>query len=263
MLAILSEFYANSTDGWSLATASLHDPDPDFTAEAELLGEATAQLHEELAAAFGTATMNKTAIRQLTDQLAFDLAKAVSIVPELAEHQQAILTCYTDLADSTDYLPIQRIHGDYHLGQVLGIDPSARPPRVSRWVILDFEGEHLVPLAQRRAFAPAMRDVAGMLRSFDYAARHQLLHDPGNQRLASVAQDWVSRCQDAFCTGYGAASGTDPRASGPLLRALTLSKAVYEAVYETRHRPGWLPIPLQAITAEVAGAGSSGRPRRL
>jgi maltokinase len=252
VLAILSEFYPNSTDGWSLATASLHAADPDFSAEAELLGQATAQLHAELAAAFGTATMRKPAIRQLTDQLAVDLSKAIAIVPELAEHETAILTCYADLAETAAELQIQRIHGDYHLGQVLGIDPHGDRPGITRWVILDFEGEPLVPLAQRRAFAPAMRDVAGMLRSFDYAARHQLLHDPDNQQLASVAADWVSRSQDAFCSGYGAESGTDPRASGPLLRALTLSKAVYEAVYETRHRPGWLPIPLQAIAAAVA-----------
>ena len=191
MLAILSEFYPNSTDGWSLATASLHSANPDFTVEAELLGEATAQLHAELAAAFGTAAMGKAAIGQLTDQLAADLAKAIAIVPGLAEHETAILACYAGLAESTDDLPIQRIHGDYHLGQVLGIDPQERgvtggrppgpaqqSPRVTRWVILDFEGEPLVPLAQRRAFAPAMRDVAGMLRSFDYAARHQLFERP-------------------------------------------------------------------------------------
>lgn len=243
VLAILSQFYPNSTEGWSLATASLHSPNPDFSAEARLLGEATAQLHTELAAAFGTATLRGPAIRQLTDDLAADLKRATAIVPELAEHESAILACYADLAESTDELPIQRIHGDYHLGQVLRVE--------SGWVILDFEGEPLVPLALRRAFAPAMRDVAGMLRSFDYAARHQLLQDPGNQRLASVTADWVNRSQDAFCAGYGAASGTDPRVSGPLLRALTLSKAVYEAVYETRHRPGWLPIPLQAIAAAV------------
>jgi maltokinase len=249
VLAILSEFYPNSTDGWSLATASLHEADPDFSAEAELLGRATAQLHAELAAAFGTATMATSAVDELIGQLASDLARSIEIAPALAEYESAILTCYANFAASTQELQIQRIHGDYHLGQVLGIDPHGDSPGITRWVILDFEGEPLVPLARRRAFAPAMRDVAGMLRSFDYAARHQLLHDPDNHQLASVAADWVSRCQDAFCSGYGAASGTDPRASGPLLRALTLSKAVYEAVYETRHRPGWLPIPLQAIAA--------------
>jgi maltokinase len=258
VLAILSQFYPNSADGWSLATASLHAANPDFSAEAELLGRATAQLHAELAAAFGTATMTSPAIEQFTGQLAADLAKAIEIAPALAEYETAILAGYADFAASTDELQIQRIHGDYHLGQVLGIDPHGDPPGITRWVILDFEGEPLVPLAQRRAFAPAMRDVAGMLRSFDYAARHQLLHDPDNPQLASVAADWVSRSQDAFCSGYGAASGTDPRASGPLLRALTLSKAVYEAVYETRHRPGWLPIPLQAIAAAVADIDRGG-----
>jgi maltokinase len=86
-----------------------------------------------------------------------------------------------------------------------------------------------------------------MLRSFDYAARHEALRHPGDQRLADVATGWVRRCQDAFCAGYADIMGSDPRTSGPLLRALTLQKAVYEAVYEARHRPDWLPIPLAAI----------------
>jgi maltokinase len=86
-----------------------------------------------------------------------------------------------------------------------------------------------------------------MLRSFDYAARHEALRHPADPRLAEVAAAWVRRCQDAFCAGYADIMGSDPRSSGPLLRALTLQKAVYEAVYEARHRPGWLPIPLAAI----------------
>jgi maltokinase len=110
-----------------------------------------------------------------------------------------------------------------------------------------------VPLTRRRALAPALRDVAGMLRSFDYAARHEALTHPDDQRLAEVAPEWVSRCQDAFCSGYAQIMGSDPRTGGqlgsrsPLLRALILQKAVYEAVYEARHRPDWLPIPLAAI----------------
>jgi len=114
-------------------------------------------------------------------------------------------------------------------------------------VVLDFEGEPSVPLAQRRSFAPALRDVAGMLRSFDYAARHEALRRPADRPLADAASAWVKRCQDAFCSGYGRITGCDPRTSGPLLRALTLQKAVYEAVYEARHRPDWLPIPVAAI----------------
>jgi maltokinase len=120
------------------------------------------------------------------------------------------------------------------------------------WIVLDFEGEPSVPLARRRAFAPALRDVAGMLRSFDYAARHEALRHPEDQRLAEAASEWASRCQDAFCSGYAQIMGdprmsVQPRSRSPLLRALTLQKAVYEAVYEARHRPDWLPIPLAAI----------------
>ena len=86
-----------------------------------------------------------------------------------------------------------------------------------------------------------------MLRSFDYAARHEALRHPDDPRIAEAATAWVRRCQDAFCAGYADIMGSDPRTSGPLLRALTLQKAVYEAVYEARHRPDWLPIPLAAI----------------
>jgi maltokinase len=114
-------------------------------------------------------------------------------------------------------------------------------------VLLDFEGEPAVPLAERRARAPTLRDVAGMLRSLDYAARHQLpgLADPDRARAA--ARDWVCRNQGAFCAGYAQAGGTDPGKHAILLRALTLDKAVYEVMYEASHRPSWLPIPLDSI----------------
>ncbi len=134
---------------------------------------------------------------------------------------------------------VQRIHGDYHLGQVLMTDGG--------WVILDFEGEPSVPLARRRAFSPALRDVAGMLRSFDYAARHQVMQRPADQLLPAIASDWVSHCQQAFMAGYVAGGGGELSGDDTLLRALTFAKAVYEAVYESRHRPDWLPIPLAAL----------------
>ena len=242
-LAILSEFYANSTDAWAIATASVHEGASSFTGQARLLGEATAQLHGELAASFGGAVMPQPALADLRQNLTGELTSAISVLPQLAEHETAIRACYSQLAERTSPVAIQRIHGDYHLGQVLGTDGG--------WVVLDFEGEPSVPLARRRAFAPPLRDVAGMLRSFDYAARHQLLAAPDDQRLKTTASEWVNRCQDAFCAGYGAASGADPRHDDALLRALTLQKAVYEAVYEARHRPGWLPIPLHAIAEAV------------
>jgi maltokinase len=247
VLAILSVFFPHSADGWSLATASLHGagqhgPEPEFSAEARLLGDATARLHTELAAAFGTSVLSRLALTDLTNAMATELTQAIGVVPQLREHEAAIRACYAALAGTGTEVAAQRIHGDYHLAQVLGTDGG--------WIVLDFEGEPSVPLARRRAFAPALRDVAGMLRSFDYAARHEALRHPADKRLAEVASEWVSRCQDAFCSGYAQIMGSDPRTSGqlgPLLRALILQKAVYEAVYEARHRPDWLPIPLAAI----------------
>jgi maltokinase len=250
VLAILSVFFPHSTDGWSLATANLHGagqdgPEPDFSGEARLLGEATARLHTELAAAFGTDVLSQLALTDLIDAMTTELTDAINVVPQLREHEAAIRACYAALAMPGTEVTVQRIHGDYHLAQVLGTDGA--------WIVLDFEGEPSAPLARRRAFAPALRDVAGMLRSFDYAARHEALRHPDDQRLAEVASEWVSRCQDAFCWGYAQIMRSDPSTSvqlgskSPLLRALILQKAVYEAVYETRHRPDWLPIPLAAI----------------
>jgi maltokinase len=117
------------------------------------------------------------------------------------------------------------------------------------WVALDFEGEPAVPLAVRRAPAPALRDVAGMLRSFDYAARQQLVGHPAAEALAPLADAWARQCQAAFCAGYAAGGGIDPASHGTLLHALTLEKAVYEVVYESRHRPAWLSIPLEFVAA--------------
>lgn len=239
VLAILSEYFANASDGWSLATTSLEAPRPDFSGQARLLGEATARLHAELAAAFGTRVLSHSELADLADAMAAELTEAIGVVPRLGEYKAGILACYAELAEPANRVTVQRIHGDYHLAQVLGTEGG--------WVVLDFEGEPSAPLARRRAFAPALRDVAGMLRSFDYAAKYQVLGRPADRRLRSAAQEWVSRCQDAFLAGYADAGGGDPRQSAPLLRALTFSKAVYEAVYEARHRPDWLPIPLAAL----------------
>jgi maltokinase len=239
VLAILSRYFPGASDGWSLALASLGKPEPDFTGQARLLGQATARLHADLAAAFGTVRLARQTLGDLADTMNAELGLAVAEVPALRPYQASIRGCYAELAGLSSQVVAQRIHGDYHLGQVLGTDGG--------WVVLDFEGEPSVPLALRRGYASALRDVAGMLRSFDYAARHRLLHVPADQRLQASALEWARRCSDAFCAGYAEAGGADPRASGPLLRALIFQKSVYEAVYEARHRPGWLPIPLSAI----------------
>ncbi len=215
--------------------------DPHFTGEAYLLGRATAEMHADLAAAFGTGPMPHDALITLAGRMTRSFEQASAEVPELGRHEARLRSSYADLAQIIGQVPIQRVHGDFHLGQVLRTQNG--------WVALDFEGEPAVPLAQRRARYPALKDVAGMLRSFDYAARHQLLGHPDEKRLRPVAEVWVERCQASFCAGYAHGGGMDPLANAVLMRALMLEKAVYEVLYEARHRPAWMPIPLESIAA--------------
>jgi maltokinase len=266
LLGVLSQFLAGASDGWTLALAAvrrlyasgqeyLTEPLPagndhdgagaaaelPFVAEAQLLGQATAELHADMAGAFGSEDMTAGQLTGLVDDLHGKLSQAVAVVPALRDYETRIRASYDAVARLDKPVAVQRIHGDYHLGQVL---------RASRgWVALDFEGEPAVPLAVRRARAPALRDVAGMLRSFDYAARHQLIGRPADEPVTAVADAWVRQCQAAFCAGYAACGGTDPASYGTLLHALTLEKAVYEVIYEHRHRPSWMPIPLSYVAA--------------
>ena len=260
VLAILSRYLRAAADGWSLAATSVRDlyalalsaPDfgssdfgssgeagGDFAGEAERLGVATAQVHMDLAEAFGTSELEPEAIRELAEQMFRRLDMAIAAVPELSRHADMIGDAFSSLAKLTDPVPAQRVHGDYHLGQVMRTQTG--------WVVLDFEGEPASPLAQRRARSSPLRDVAGMLRSFDYAARHQLLTHPERASLTPVASDWVRRNGEAFCAGYAEAGGVDPSVNAVLLRALILDKAVYEVIYEARNRPNWLAIPLETI----------------
>jgi maltokinase len=215
------------------------DAGGDFAGEARRLGVATAQVHADLAAAFGTDELGADALGELTERMYRKLDLAVAGVPELAKHVDMISDSYSELAKLSGPFPVQRVHGDYHLGQVLRTETG--------WVVLDFEGEPATPLAQRRARSSPLRDVAGMLRSFDYAARHQLIGHPDQASLSDAARDWVRRNASAFCLGYAEAGGLDPVANHVLLRALRLDKAVYEVLYEARHRPSWLPIPLDSL----------------
>ena len=254
-LGILSRYLRLATDGWSLAATSVRDlyamedgsaeivraaeAGGDFAGEAHRLGIATAQVHADLAAAFGTDELGQDALAELTEQMfrKLDLAKAA--VPEIGRYAEKAGDAYSQLAKLKGPFPVQRVHGDYHLGQVLRTETG--------WVVLDFEGEPATPLAQRRARSSPLRDVAGMLRSFDYAARHQLIGHPEQAALSGAARDWVRRNASAFCAGYAEAGGLDPAANDVLLRALQLDKAVYEVLYEARHRPSWLPIPLDSL----------------
>ena len=249
VLGILSIYLRTAADGWSLAATSVRDlyasegtaadAGGDFAGEAHRLGEATAEVHRDLADAFGTEVLPAEAHSQLAEQMFRRLDVAIAIVPELGRYADLIGTAFSDLAKVDTPMIVQRVHGDYHLGQVMRT--------LTGWVVLDFEGEPATPLAQRRARSTALRDVAGLLRSFDYAARHQLSGYPDDERAHEAALDWVSRNQGAFCAGYAAAGGMDPAAHATLLRALVLDKAVYEVTYEARNRPGWLAIPLGSI----------------
>jgi maltokinase len=250
VLAILSEYLRAATDGWTLAATSVRDlyareapsaaeAGGDFAPEAERLGVATAEVHRDLARAFGTAELPPGSAAALAEQMQARLDEALAAVPELAPHAGMLSAAFSDLAKVEGPLPVQRVHGDYHLGQVMRTQTG--------WVLIDFEGEPARPLAERRARHPALRDVAGMLRSFEYAARYQLPDGAGAPGLRQAARDWAHRNQAAFCAGYAGAGGAEPRENAAVLRALIFDKAVYEVLYEARHRPSWLRIPLESL----------------
>src|SRR6266571_3139981 len=234
-LAVLSAYLRNAVDGWSLAATSVRDlyamgpasaaqAGGDFAGEAERLGEATAEVHRDLATAFGTQELPARAYGEMSARMLDRLDRAVAAVPDLAACDRMLRAAFEDVATLTDPLEVQRIHGDYHLGQVMRTHTG--------WVLLDF---------------------AGMLRSLDYAARFQLVgQEDAGQVTAAAARDWARRNQAAFCAGYARAGGADPGKHGILVRALTLDKAVYEVMYEARNRPSWLPIPLGSIADGAA-----------
>jgi maltokinase len=249
-LGMMQSFLRNASEGWAMATASVRDlfaegdlhadeVGGDFAGEAERLGIATAEVHALMARALPSRTAGAEESLATAQQLDERLEAAVAVVDELAPHADAIRRVYAAVGRLTEPVPIQRVHGDLHLGQVLRTQDG--------WVLLDFEGEPARSLRERTALMSPLRDVAGMLRSFDYAARHLLAERPGEQHLAYRAAEWADRNRTAFCDGYAQAAGSDPREASVLLRAFELDKAVYEVVYEARNRPSWLPIPLGSI----------------
>ena len=258
-LAMLQEFFRTAADGWELAKISVRDlyaeadlhadeVGGDFAGEAYRLGQATAEVHADLARALPTGELRAEDLTALAEAMGRRLDAALPVVPQLEDFAAGLRAAFTALATHPAGVPVQRVHGDYHLGQVL---------RTShRWVVLDFEGEPAKPLSERTGPDSPVRDLAGMLRSFDYAARHLLADHPYEPQLAYRADEWAQRNRDAFLEGYTDAGGPDPRADAVLLRAYEADKAVYEAVYEARNRPSWLPIPLASLARLTEGARS-------
>ncbi len=270
-LALATGFVPHETDGWSWLLARLEGiatgGDMDVGPE-RLLGRRTAEMHLALATAsndaFKPGVASASDVEQNQARTLAALRQAEDIIRERADAlppatQDALPMVFAALqraeADVAGYddeigLPRIRTHGDYHLGQTLRTGDD--------WVILDFEGEPARPVDERRQRASALKDVAGMLRSFAYASGASALALPeeGRTLAESRLQAWESAARTAFLDAYRQGVANAPLTLAPesdeafvrALRAWELDKAVYEIAYEARNRPTWLAIPLAALT---------------
>lgn len=271
-LAMLQEFLRTATDGFELAMASVRtvlvdleqEPDAsggDFAGEAARLGEALARVHALLRGGFPSWRSGAETTAELARAMTERLDQALRVVPEIEPHAARLREVFAAVA-ALDGLDVQRVHGDLHLGQTL---------RTSRgWRLVDFEGEPGRPFAERALPDSPWRDVAGMLRSFDYApgvvemsllGTGRIVDDDERALRAERAAEWSSRARSHFISGYVAAcAGDDAVATETtevlekraherriLLAAYVADKAVYEVVYEKRNRPAWIGIPLTAL----------------
>jgi len=237
-LAFAQEFLPGLEDAWRVALRDARQG-TSFADDASRLGAALAEVHGTLAAALPTEPADASRRSAALATMHARLDAAAREAPAVTEHVDAVRAVYAR-AEDVAWPDLQRIHGDLHLGQVL----AAPGPR--GWVFLDFEGEPLRPLTERSLPDVTLRDVAGMLRSFDYVAGALAQDD------APVdAGEWARSARSAFLDGYRRGSGSDLTAHRELLDAFELDKAVYEVVYETRNRPAWVGIPLAAVTRLV------------
>ncbi|HET8615086.1 MAG TPA: aminoglycoside phosphotransferase [Actinomycetales bacterium] len=237
-LAVAVEFLGGSQDAWREAVAAAETGAP-FDERARQIGAATAEVHLALADAFGRTAMSDDERQRLLDGLRSRVDWALASAPSLERYRDALRRYCDRIGDLARLPDLQRVHGDLHLGQVLH-----SPAR--GWILLDFEGEPLRPLTERTRHDLTLRDVAGMLRSFDYAARFSTVGQLDPDVVAASGR-WAGAARDAFCAGYAAAGGDEPGRHAALLSALELDKALYEVVYETRNRPQWLEVPLHAV----------------
>jgi len=306
---VLYRFVRNQGDGWTLAldyltrylddalneaapgatppgrAADMPDPDHFFLALARQLGLRTAQMHRALAECAGDdpAFMPEPITRQDLAEWRQTLEQNVEVMLARLERGEAGLPeAARELADALigagpqlfrairslmpdDIVATKtRYHGDFHLGQVIAVQND--------FYLIDFEGEPGRPLAARRRKSSPLRDVAGMIRSFDYAAT-AAVRQLGETRPAAVprmnalAEAWRQRAIDGFRAAYRRAMRGCPSYPASKLQAkalvdfFTLEKAVYEVSYELANRPGWVAIPLNGIlrvVEKVTGAKAPG-----
>ncbi len=262
-LGIVQPYVSGATDGWDLALQSLASEDPGrFVAHASRLGEVTGAMHTALSSdphdeAFAAEETSTEALGLLTATVDEEIERVFRDLPEDMAELEPLVGRAQEVRERLGTLTVGsagrtiRHHGDYHLGQVL-LDPAGD------WIVLDFEGEPARTLAERRAKRSPLRDVAGMLRSFAYAATaSRILHD------AAAPDGWEDDVRDAFLTGYLETADEGLLPPGRvnverLLNVFELEKAVYELRYELDHRPDWVSIPVAGIlrlletTEEVA-----------
>lgn len=265
-LAFGQEFLAGGTEGWALALTSLRDlysskdrhlpaeAGGDFAAEAGRLGRVTAEMHVALHRVFGPAAPEEAAAgwKRLVDGLPGRLQRAGDHLGR--DLTGAAATLLDRLRAVTDPGPAIRVHGDFHLGQVMRTDMG--------WYVLDFEGEPAKPVEERLVRASPFKDVTGMLRSFHYASRHALVERAVADWADMIpgARAWESHNRQAFLEGYRthpdiAALLPDAPASAAVMSAYEMDKALYELDYELSHRPEWVAIPLDALERLVEGGG--------
>jgi len=235
-LAMVCELVAATGDGWALATQACATG-ADFTPAATELGRTLSRLHQWLAQAYPTGIRPGA---EIAVQMCQRLAVGVNEAPALAPFARSLTAAFAALDNQE--IPVQRIHRDFHLGQALHRSDSAG------WAIIDFEGEPLTSSTQRRELDSVWRDVAGALRSFDYARSAHPAPDSASARA------WVAATRQAFLAGYLDSVSAPPA----VLRAYELDKAVYEVRYELRNRPEWAHIPLGSVQDELTGV--SGEP---
>ncbi|MCU4186511.1 phosphotransferase [Acidiferrimicrobium sp. IK] len=265
-LMFAQEFLAGASEGWALALTSLRDfysavvDDPaesggDFASEAGRLGRVTARMHLSLADIYGVdhSTLAADGWARLLDDVERRLAPVLDAgAPALAERAGAVLARLRAVRDPG---PAIRVHGDYHLGQVMRTDTG--------WYVLDFEGEPARALDDRQRASSPLKDVTGMVRSLQYAARFVLRErtDSELDRLQVRADAWEVHNREAFLLGYHSTPDIDGvLPDGEVIDAVAaayeLDKALYEVDYERAYRPDWVDIPTDAV-ARIVGRLSS------